>query len=71
LYTTTENAGGSFPEGVSSFLADEVLVEKPGVDHDPHGHEGVHGRLKLEQNVDVEPGPFPADLPDHVVVPGP
>jgi len=42
------------------------LVQQPQVDQDPDGHEGVYRRLKLDQQVDVEPLPLPLDPPDHV-----
>src|SRR5882724_661140 len=51
--------------------ADQLLPEEGDVPLEAHGHERVGGRLKLQEQVDVEPARFwtaPAQAPDRVAV---
>src|SRR5882724_1651316 len=51
--------------------ADQLLPEEGDVPLEAHGHERVGGRLKFQEQVDVEPARFwtaPAQAPDRVAV---
>jgi hypothetical protein len=51
-------------------LLEQVLIEQAHIDHQAKGHERVHGRLELQEQVHVQPALFSAAYPpEHVALP--
>jgi hypothetical protein len=65
-----ENRGEAVP-WLQGLLADDVFEQQADVGQEPHGHEGVGGRLELQQEVEVDPAVFVSaepQAPDEIAV---